>query len=247
MRKDILDKHKNLWDNIANKSPKEEILILNKNEIWDEIDFFETGEVEVKKITQKIESLKKNMNYEKSLDFGCGIGRLSFPLSKIFNHVIGLDISKNMIEIANENKIKKNIENVNFVANLNNKLNFFKTNSIDFIVSLITLQHCPKVLQKSYIEEFCRVVKPKGLLYFQIIYGSKLTFKGIVYSLLSNRSILYLKKYFSIRDNNVEMHTIKLKSVIDILAKNKLRFHAIEKNQKAGNNFLSCTIIAEKK
>ncbi|MDU5461455.1 MULTISPECIES: peptide chain release factor N(5)-glutamine methyltransferase [Anaerococcus] len=60
--------------------------------------------------------INDNSNNKKILDIGTGSGVISLALSKNLkdSKIIGVDISKNAIDLANENKIKLNINNVEF-------------------------------------------------------------------------------------------------------------------------------------
>lgn len=60
--------------------------------------------------------INDNSNNKKILDIGTGSGAISLALSKNLkdSKVIGVDISKKAIDLANENKIKLNINNVEF-------------------------------------------------------------------------------------------------------------------------------------
>lgn len=61
--------------------------------------------------------IKDENNNKKILDIGTGSGAISLALSKNLkdSKILGIDISKDAIDLANENKIKLNINNVNFI------------------------------------------------------------------------------------------------------------------------------------
>lgn len=49
-----------------------------------------------------VKSIKINISYSTTLDFGCGVGRLTQPLADHFNWFYGVDIVPSMIELANK-------------------------------------------------------------------------------------------------------------------------------------------------
>ncbi len=65
---------------------------------------------------EKIEfnTLLKEIEFEGKivLDVGCGIGRLTLPISKYARKVVGVDSKKSVIQYCNEHKKKKNIKYV---------------------------------------------------------------------------------------------------------------------------------------
>lgn len=71
---------------------------------WDLREFFEVGEGEIAYILTEAEKRKEITIKQKSLDFGCGVGRLTFPLSKYFAESHGVDISEAMIALAQKFK-----------------------------------------------------------------------------------------------------------------------------------------------
>lgn len=130
---------------------------------WHVVDFFSTGEEEIKRIFRFMERESITLPTGAFLDFGCGVGRNSKALRKRFEAGYGIDISEKMIELA-----RSYVPEVKFMVNQKDSLEEFKDNSVDFVYSHIVLQHIPNQLQKKYVEEFFRILKPGGLAVIQI-------------------------------------------------------------------------------
>jgi ubiquinone/menaquinone biosynthesis C-methylase UbiE len=155
------------WEGFANTDPMWSILT-NRNFIhsrWNKEEFFLTGENDVNNWFSGFEELQHLKNGA-ALDFGCGMGRLTQALCNRFISVTGVDISKTMIALANENNKYPN--KCSYYLNEHNNLKNFGNNSFDFIVSHITLQHLPKNYIFNYIEEFIRIIKPGGIILFSL-------------------------------------------------------------------------------
>jgi ubiquinone/menaquinone biosynthesis C-methylase UbiE len=100
------------------------------------------------------------------LDFGCGVGRLTFAWSKRAKQVTGVDISPSMLEFANSNLAGR--EHINFVLNQSNDLRVFKEGEFDLVFSHVCLQHMPWSLAAGYVAEFGRICQPGGVVAFQL-------------------------------------------------------------------------------
>ena len=59
--------------------------------------FFETGRNSVAHILNQYRDHFGDLPRGRALDFGCGVGRLTFPLAAEFSSVLGLDISPSML------------------------------------------------------------------------------------------------------------------------------------------------------
>lgn len=107
----------------------------------------------------------ENLNVEKGeiiLDLGCGRGEDTILISKMTGatgKAVGLDLTKEMIQVANEKAMSENIANVNFVQGDIEMLPF-DDNSFDGVVSNCVINHA-KDKRKVYSEIY-RVLKPGG-------------------------------------------------------------------------------------
>lgn len=108
-------------------------------------DFFQTGEEHVRKLWDEIETyFVKDFKPRRSLDFGCGVGRLVVSLSKRSGDVVGVDISRLMLEESERNCKSRGIENARFIQT--GDLLASTGEKFDLIHSFIVFQHIkPKV------------------------------------------------------------------------------------------------------
>ena len=71
-----------------------------------------------------------------------------------------------MIELARE--LNRRGEQCRYVVNESDSLALFADSSFDFVYSNITLQHMAPELSRGYLGELVRVLRPRGLLVFQL-------------------------------------------------------------------------------
>jgi SAM-dependent methyltransferase len=132
---------------------------------WDQAAFFETGVQEIEKVIEAAQRISP-VRFGTAVDFGCGVGRLSQALATRFEHVIGLDIAASMIcEAVRLNRFPDRCE---YLHNVAADLALVRDKSADFLYSSITLQHVIPMLAQRYIREFFRIVRPGGLVVFQL-------------------------------------------------------------------------------
>ena len=133
---------------------------------WDIESFYFTGMAEIEYILKEIDFLNFPLIKGKALDFGCGVGRLTQALSKHFEEVHGVDIAPSMIELAGQ--LAGDDGKRHYHLNQKKDLLLFTDDFFDFIYSRLVLQHMSPALSKNYISEFIRIVKPGGLIAFQL-------------------------------------------------------------------------------
>lgn len=134
---------------------------------WDFREFMETGEQDVAHFYELIRKQAHTPGmFSHVLDFGCGVGRLTYAWDKRAKRVTGVDISSGMLQIANNNLDGR--EHINFVLNQSDDLRIFKAAEFDLVFSHVCLQHMPWPLAVSYIAEFGRICQPGGVVAFQL-------------------------------------------------------------------------------
>jgi ubiquinone/menaquinone biosynthesis C-methylase UbiE len=165
----ILDRHKRSWDKLGEMDPLWVVLTDPKGKFgkWDVDEFFATGQKDMATVMATAEKLGYPRRRDTALDFGCGVGRLTRGMAKYFTHCHGIDISESMIAKAKE--LNQAFPNCQFSVNFADHLRMFPDNQFDFIYTTIVLQHLPtQAMIRSYIAEFCRVLRADGLLAFQV-------------------------------------------------------------------------------
>ncbi|HNX82709.1 MAG TPA: class I SAM-dependent methyltransferase [Candidatus Omnitrophota bacterium] len=95
------------------------------------------------------------------LDFGCGTGLVSFPLSSQVHSITGVDTSKGMLEVF-EGKIKsKQVENIK-TLHLDLEKGDTVSGRYHAIISSMTLHHVKDTV--NLIRQFHRVLLPGGYI-----------------------------------------------------------------------------------
>ena len=112
------------------------------------------------------EFIKKHTKSEgKTLDFGCGNGRILefLEVEKRKIEYVGADLSSGLLEIAKKKYLKR-YPKANFVLIENEDELPFADNSFDSVVSVAVFHHfSPKMAEKS-LKELRRILKNDGML-----------------------------------------------------------------------------------
>ena len=105
--------------------------------------FFESGERDVDATISAIRAiLDPTFSPSRTVDYGCGVGRMAMPLSRYSAHVAAVDISVTMLDELRRNCAERRITNVE--CHLSDEyLATSHRGSADFVHSYIVLQHIP--------------------------------------------------------------------------------------------------------
>lgn len=157
------------WDEMAAMDPYWAVLSdpAKRHGGWDVEAFFRTGHLEIDRLLE--EGLSLGLPHERgsALDFGSGMGRLTQALAAHFASVTGVDISPVMIDQARH--LAVGMDNCSFVLNDADTLLGFDDRRFDLVYSNVVLQHlADRRAVEGYLVEFVRVLRPGGLLVFQL-------------------------------------------------------------------------------
>jgi SAM-dependent methyltransferase len=158
---------------------------------WDEKGYVESGE---ENVAGDIQSDLLNICQGKDakdlrvLEIGCGAGRMTGPLARIFGEVHAVDISSEMIRVARQRLL--DCPNVFLYQNNGRDLSVLPGSLVvDFAFSFIVFQHIPSAeIIAGYLREVHRILKPGGLFKFQVLgqrphgHSASDTWLGIDYS-----------------------------------------------------------------
>jgi SAM-dependent methyltransferase len=162
-----LDESQSLWNEFAAVDPMWAVLSRSdkRHSTWDLAEFRLTGEQEIDAMLELCRQLQVPMSYNRSLDFGCGLGRLTRALSRHFACSYGVDVSTKMIDLAVAGN--EDVANVHFFVNTQPDLALFGDQSFDLIYTNRVLQHLPSdEVIRLYLLEFGRLLTRDGILCF---------------------------------------------------------------------------------
>lgn len=153
------------WERLGSTDPYWAVLTEDEYQGGDaRARFFESGRREVQSVVDLLARHGRSTG-DVGVDFGCGVGRLTIALAEWCKEVSGVDVAASMLEEARANN--PHGDRVRFIHNDASTLPF-DDDSVDFVLSLITLQHIPPRLSIRYLLEMIRIVRPGGHLVFQL-------------------------------------------------------------------------------
>jgi ubiquinone/menaquinone biosynthesis C-methylase UbiE len=109
----------------------------------------------------------KDPKQMKVFELGCGAGRLTRALAKIFGEVHGVDISPEMIRQAHE--ALRDFPNAHVQLNSGSDLSHLRDATFDFAYCVSVFHHIPRYqLIERYMREVNRILRPGCLFKFEV-------------------------------------------------------------------------------
>ena len=144
--------------------------IASSREEWRVEEFLGSGEESVEEaILDDLEVICQGREAKQMrvLEIGCGAGRMTRALARVFGEVYGVDVSGEMI--ARARQLLSGCENVHLYQNNGADLSVLGDIRFDFAFSFIFFRHVPdKAIIENYVHEVYRLLRPGGLFKFQV-------------------------------------------------------------------------------
>jgi SAM-dependent methyltransferase len=163
-----LQKMRDDWDQRARENARYYVATGTKE--WTDEQFFKSGEMNVaEQILNDMENIcqGKPPAAMRVLEIGCGAGRVTRALAKVFGEVHAVDVSGEMVRQA---ELALHDRPNAFVYQNNGKdLTVLPALEFDFAFSSIVFQHIPsREVIENYVREVHRLLRPGALFKFQV-------------------------------------------------------------------------------
>lgn len=148
------------WNRRARSDARYYVALGRRSQSWE--DFFRGAEEVVNALTSELSGLDQaDDTRRRALEIGCGPGRLMLPMSRHFDEIHGVDVSTEMIQLAQQNLDK--VPHAYAHASTGTNLARFDDGYFDFVYSYAVFQHIPsREVVFNYIKETRRVLKIGG-------------------------------------------------------------------------------------
>ena len=200
------------WSVLTHEKYKQDALSSNKNE------FFDYGNFVAKIVTSFFERHELSIGKSATcFELGCGVGRITLHLARLFSHVIGADISKFHLAVCKEELKARGVENTELLC-LDTPLRLSDLQEIQFFCSFIVLQHNPPPVITFLLDNILKKLSQGGVAIFQVPTWRR----GYAFNLndyLNNPKPLHM-----------EMHVLPQEQVFKIVTRNGCRIIEIRED-----------------
>jgi cyclopropane fatty-acyl-phospholipid synthase-like methyltransferase len=184
-----LEKMRRDWDERARENAR--FYVNTERTDWTDEEFFASGEQTVREeiLTDMINICQdRDPNSMRVLEIGCGAGRVTRALSKLFGEVHAVDVSGEMV--AQAQRAVAQFPKSRVYQNNGMDLSVVPAaEPFDFAFSTIVFQHIPsKEVIENYVREVSRLLRPGALFKFQVQGDTSIemdsddTWLGVAYS-----------------------------------------------------------------
>ena len=170
------------WDERARQNARH--YVATGNEEWSDEEFYQSGDLTVEhEILTDMTNIcqGKDPKQMKVLEIGCGAGRITRALAKLFGEVYAVDVSGEMVRLAQQ--ALRDFPNAHVFQNNGMDLSIIAGVEMDFAFSEIVFQHISSIeIIENYVREVHRLLRPGGCSSFRyrvtVRWNSKWAIRG---------------------------------------------------------------------
>ena len=163
-----LEKMRSDWDARARENAR--FYVNTATDAWTDEAFFASGERTVaEEILTDMTNICQGRDPKEMrvLEIGCGVGRVTRALAKLFGEVHAVDVSGEMV--ARAAQAMEQFPNAYVYLNNGMDLSVIPGGNYDFSFSTIVFQHIPsRDVIENYVREVARLLRPGALFKFQV-------------------------------------------------------------------------------
>lgn len=169
----LLDRVKAEWEELGRNEPHWSVLthanFQKANLAAHRDDFFKSGSY----VATILEAFGRRhglscADFRSCFELGCGVGRITMHLSRLFPRVVAADISKFHLDVCGEELRRAALSNVELLC-LTDVAQLQTMPRFDAFVSLIVLQHNPPPVIRLLLRSILERLAPKGIGVFQVM------------------------------------------------------------------------------
>src|SRR6478672_6875462 len=127
--------------------------------LWEKGDFTRIADTMRESGTALVEKLNIHKGLD-VLDLGCGDGTTAIPSARLGANVLGVDISRNLVDAGNKRARQEGLTNIKFQQGDATNLHGLQDGSFDMVVSIFGAMFAPKPFDVA--KEMVRVCRKHG-------------------------------------------------------------------------------------
>lgn len=133
-------------------------------------EFFQSGEDYIEWLFQMVRGkFDAQFAPQRSLDFGCGVGRLMIPLAKRSIEAVGVDVSRTMLQEAKQQLDARQITNARLIEGDDRLSNV--EGPFDLVHSVMVFQHIPVRRGEAILKELIQRMRPGSVAALHFVYA----------------------------------------------------------------------------
>jgi hypothetical protein len=195
--------------------------------------FYKTGISEARRLLNSLQRHGIEPPFEKAVEYGCGLGRISIPLAQHCRQLYAYDISAPHLHLAKAYAERAGAQNIQFERVVRPDQGIEQ--GYDLYYSALVYQHNPPPLIFRLVNQALEGLAPRGVAVFQLpVFRKHYQFR--------------LQEYLAAEKSGIEMHALPQRTVLDLIEENNCRVLEIfDSSRNLRHSLISNIFIVQKR